>query len=326
MKRSLGAHGPSVTALGLGCMSFGGFTGKTTPEDSLAAMDAAWDIGIDHFDTANIYGPHTSEEVIGAWMKRTGHRPILASKAAIQRDKDRPANNDPSYLKAELEGSLHRLGIDHLPLFYIHRREQAVPVEDVAGAMGDLIKDGKIGGWGMSEVSPTTLRRAHSVTPVSAIQNEYSLWTRQPEMGLIQTCAELGTAFVAFSPLGRGIFGTPPLTPASPDLGGMRGEMPRFQSPNWEENAKKIEAFQTLAADHGVAAPALALAWLLAKGDHVIPIPGSRTAAKIRAWEAAPQLSEDAELLGKVDALLPVGWAWGDRYSAGQSVLPERYC
>ncbi len=322
-QRTFGASGPKVGAIGLGCMSFGGFSGETTTADSFAAMDQAWDMGITHFDTANVYGPHVSENVVGEWIASRRHNPSIATKAGIQRNPDHPVNNDPSYLRAELEGSLQRLGIDYVDLFYIHRREQSVPIEDVAGLMGDLVAQGKIGGWGMSEVSPTTLRRAHAETPVRAIQNEYSLWTRQPELGLLQECQRLGVAFVAFSPLARGVFGRSIIDPDHADFGGFRKEVPRFQQPNWAHNKAQAMAFHRLAQEHGTTAPALALAWLLDRGDHIIPIPGSRHASHIADWEV---ITMTPDLAARIDTILPVGWAWGDRYSEAQSRAPERYC
>ncbi|WP_411892388.1 aldo/keto reductase [Yoonia sp. SDW83-1] len=325
-KRELGSAGPQVGAIGLGCMSFGGLSGPTTEAESFAALNTAWDIGLTHFDTANIYGPHISEQVVGRWIAATGKTPIIATKAGIQRDPDHLVNNDPAYLEAELDSSLQRLGTDHVDLFYIHRREQAVPVENVAGLMGRLIDKGKIGGWGMSEVSPTTLRRAHAVTPVRAIQNEYSLWTRQPELGLLQECARLGVAFVAFSPLARGVFGRTIIDPDHPDFGQFRAQMPRFQPDNWPHNRRQAEAFHLLANEYGAGPAALALAWILAQGDHIIPIPGSRTANHISDWQGADTIDMTPDLMAKIAAILPVGWAWGDRYSENQSRAPERYC
>lgn len=308
-------------------MSFGGTaSGVTNEATSFDAMDHAWDLGITHFDTANVYGPHTSEEVVGRWVADRGHRPSIATKAGIQRSHDRPVNNDPVHLEAELDRSLRRMGVDHVDLFYIHRREQSVPIAEVAGLMGRLIEKGKIGGWGLSEVSPTTLRRAHAETPVRAVQNEYSLWTRQPELGLLQDCATLGVAFIAFSPLARGVFGRQIIDPSHPDFGPFRAEMPRFQAKNWEENKKQATAFQALAAEHGTTAAALSLAWVLAQGDHIIPIPSSRTAAHISDWAAADDIEMTQVLLDQIEVVLPVGWAWGDRYSTEQSQAPERYC
>ena len=326
-QRSLGRNGPKIGAIGLGCMSFGsGMSGPTDEATSFEAMDKAWDIGLTHFDTANVYGPHTSEKAIGRWMAARGHQPVIATKASIQRDPDHPVNNDPTYLQAELEGSFARLGVEYVDLFYIHRREQALPIEDVAGFMGRLIEQGKIGGWGMSEVSPTTLRRAHMETPVRAIQNEYSLWTRQPELGLIQECARLGVTFVAFSPLARGVFGRSVIDPEHPDFGDFRRQIPRFQPDNWTWNKDKAERFAKLARNQGTTPPALALAWLLAQDDHIVPIPGSRTAEHIADWENADDIAITADLASEIDKILPVGWASGDRYSEAQSRAPERYC
>lgn len=325
-QRKLGSDGPAIGALGLGCMSFANMSGATNEADSFAAMDQAWDLGMTHFDTANIYGPYISEQVVGRWIEQRGHRPIIATKASIQRDPDHPVNNDPTYLKAELEGSLQRLGVDHVDLFYIHRREQAVPIADVAGLMGRLIESGKIGGWGMSEVSPTTLRQAHAETPVRAVQNEYSLWTRQPELGLIDECKRLGTTFVAFSPLARGVFGQTMIDPNHADMGGFRTQMPRFQPEHWLHNKAQAKAFHDFAQAHGYTTPALVLAWLLAQGDHIVPIPGSRTATHIADWTAADTIEMTPELIRDIDRILPVGWAWGDRYSEAQSQAPERYC
>lgn len=325
-QRKLGKTGPAVGAVGLGCMSFGGLTGPTNEADSFAVMDRAWEMGITHFDTANIYGPHTSEEVIGRWLKSRGHKPVIATKASITRDPAHPVRNDPAYLEAELEGSFKRLGVDYVDLFYIHRREPAVPVEDVAGFMRRMMDAGKIGGWGMSEISPTTLRQGHAECPVTAVQNEYSLWTRLPELGLVQECGRLGVAFVPFSPLARGVFGRTVIDPAHPDFGAFRLEMPRFQEPNWAQNRTRAEAFHALAATYGYKTPALALAWVLAQGEHLVPIPGSRTAEHASDWEGADRIAMTPDLMAQIAAILPVGWAWGDRYSKGQSEAPERYC
>ena len=212
-RRRLGAGGPEVSAIGLGCMSFGGIFGPTTEAESFTCLDAALDHGIDFLDTANIYGMGVSETVMGRWIASRRPKVVIATKASIVRGGG--FDNSESHLRTELEGSLKRLGVDRVELFYIHRREQARPIEEVVGTLKSLINEGKIGGYGLSEVSPTTLRRAHAVHPCMAIQNEYSLWTRLPELGLIQTCAELGVAFVPFSPLARGALGTAMADPAT---------------------------------------------------------------------------------------------------------------
>ena len=207
-QRQLGPDGPMVSAIGLGCLSFGGIFGDTTDADSLRCLDAAWDHGITFLDTANIYGAGRSETVIGEWLRSRKHRPALATKAGIVPGPTRRIDNSEAYLRAELEGCLRRLGTDHVDLFYIHRHEADRPIEEVADTLKRLITEGKIGGYGMSEVAPYTLERAASVHPVRAIQNEYSLWTRQPDLGLIQRCASLGTAFVPSPPSRAALLGT----------------------------------------------------------------------------------------------------------------------
>ncbi|MDG1864029.1 MAG: aldo/keto reductase [Yoonia sp.] len=324
--KTLGATAIEISAIGLGCMSFGRAMGACSETESHATLDATWGAGINFLDVANIYGPRISEEVMGTWLASRKHQPVIATKAGIQRDKNRPVNNDPAHLEAELDGSLKRLGVESVDLFYIHRHEQAIPIEDVAGFMGGLIAKGKIKGWGMSEVSPTTLRKAHAVTPVSAVQNEYSLWTRQPELGLIQDCARLGVTFVAFSPLARGVFGRTIIDPGSPEFGPFRAEMPRFHAGNWDHNREIAKAFHTLAHAHSVTAPALALAWTMAQGEHIVPIPGTRSVDHLNDWVRADEITITEDLAAKIDALLPVGWAWGDRYSEAQSSTAERYC
>jgi aryl-alcohol dehydrogenase-like predicted oxidoreductase len=324
-QRALGAGGPLVSAIGLGCLSFGGLFGETTRAESLACLDAAWERGISFLDVANIYGEGRSEEVIGTWLRTRPHRPAIATKAGIVLGPRRGFSNDPAYLRRELEGSLRRLGVERVELFYIHRREQAVPVEDVAGAMARLIDEGKIGGWGLSEVSPGTLRRAHAVCPVRAVQNEYSLWTRQPELGMIQACAGLGVAFVPFSPLARGIFGNPMFDPETMPAGSFRSRIPRFAPPNWPRNRERVRAFHRLAADMGHSPAALAVAWTLAQGPHLIPIPGTRSASHLAAWARADAIRLAPSDLAAIEAVLPVGWAFGDRYDDEMAASVERY-
>ncbi|MCA3509628.1 MAG: aldo/keto reductase, partial [Rhodobacter sp.] len=277
-RRPLGAGGPQVSAIGLGCMSFGGIFGPTDEAASQRCLDAALDHGIDFLDIANIYGMGVSESVVGRFLKRRRADVKIATKAGIVSGPNRRFDNSEPYLRAELEGSLKRLGVDHVDLFYIHRREQARPIEEVAGTLGRLIDEGKIGGYGLSEVSPGTLRRAHAVRPCRAVQNEYSLWSRQPELGLIQTCAALGVAFVPFSPLARGVFGDPPVDPRALQPGDFRLQIPRFHEPDWSLNTAQIARFRAFAKGRGWNVPAAALAWVLDRGPHLIPIPGTRRA------------------------------------------------
>ena len=324
-QRRLGQHGPQVSALGLGCLSFGGTFGPTTEADSLATLDAAWDAGITFLDTANKYGEGISETVIGKWLKTRGHRPHIATKAAFTDDPARRIDNRPDYLRAELEGSLKRLGVDHVTLFYAHRHDPLIPAEDLAGTMQRFVQEGKIIGYGLSEIGPYTLERCHAVHPVMAVQNEYSLWTRTPELGLIQRCAQLGVSFVPFSPLARGVFGTPMADPANFAPGEFRARIPRFHPENWPHNRAILEAFHAMAKARGFTPAALALAWLLDRAPHILPIPGTRTPDHLRAWAMAPEIDLTDDDREEIDRLLPIGWAWGDRYDDQQAQTVERY-
>ncbi len=325
-QRQLGKGGPMVSAVGFGSLSFGGIFGPTDKATSLRCLDAAWDQGITLFDTANIYGMGVSENVIGEWLRTRGHRPVIATKAAFVSEPSRRIDNSESHLRHELEGSLKRLGVDHVDLFYIHRREETRPVEEVAETLACLVAEGKIGGYGLSEVAPGTLRRAHAVHPVRAVQNEYSLWTRLPELGMIQACAELGVAFVPFSPLARGVMGQVPFDVTKLAPAEFRRTIPRLQGRNWELNQLRIADFRDFASARGVTVPALALAWVLAQGDHLIPIPGTRSAEHLRDWAGADDLHLTAGDMAAIDRILPVGWAHGDRYNDEQAATVERYC
>jgi aryl-alcohol dehydrogenase-like predicted oxidoreductase len=325
-KRRLGRHGPDVSAIGLGCLSFGGIFGPTNEADSLRTLDAAWDHGINFLDVANIYGGGLCESIIGKWLATRPHRPMIATKAGIVEGPPRGVDNSEPYLRAQLEASLKRLGQDHVQLFYAHRHDPCIPAEDLAGTMQRLQDEGKILGYGLSEVAPYTLERAHAVHPVTAVQNEYSLWTRQPELGLIQLCARLGVAFVPFSPLARGALATPMADPATFAPAEFRTRIPRFQPENWPHNLLKLQAFQTFAQSRGYTPAALALAWLLDRAAHIIPIPGTRTADHLRSWITAPEIDLDDDDRQGIDRLLPVGWAWGDRYDEVQTTTAERYC
>lgn len=324
-QRKLGTNGPMVSSIGLGCLSFGGIFGATDRAESFDALDAAWDAGITFYDTANIYGSGVSETVLGDWLADRGHAAIVATKVGIVTTPPRGFNNSEGYIRAELEASLRRLKTDHVALYYIHRRQQDIPVEDVAGTMARLIDEGKIGGYGLSEVAPHTIRRAHAVHPVRAVQNEYSLWTRLPDLGVTRVCADLGVAFVPFSPLARGM-----LTDAQPDPalmrdGDIRRSMPRFLQPNFSANCAAIDPFRAYAAAKGVSTAALALAWVLDQGGHLIPIPGTRSAAHLKEWLGADRLELTNADRAEIDHILPPGFAHGDRYDEAQNIGPERY-
>lgn len=324
--QNLGQTGQQISTIGLGAMSFAGAFGETDLDTSLECLDAAFEAGITFIDTANIYGMGRSEEVIAQWLRMRKADVVLASKCGIQRDPERPVNNEPAYIRQELEGSLHRLGVERIDLYYLHRIDHSVPLEDSIGTLADLQAEGKIGGYGLSEVAPYTVRRAHEIAPCAAVQNEYSLWTRQPELGLIQTCASLGITFVPFSPLARGV-----LSDHTPDVAQMaetdfRRALPRFQGDNYARNLMMIERFRDLAADMGHTTSALALAWVLHQGDHLVPIPGTRTASHLRDWVTAHQIALSVEDLVRIERCLPVGFAYGDRYSDALARTPERYC
>jgi aryl-alcohol dehydrogenase-like predicted oxidoreductase len=325
-KRRLGAGGPAVGAIGLGCMSFGGIYGSTNAADSHRTLARALDLGIDHLDVADIYGNGVSEEVIGSFVRSHPNRFTIATKAGIRTGPPRSFDNSPSYLRECLEGSLRRLGVDHVDLFYIHRREQARPVEEVVETLLRFKEEGKIGGIGFSEIAPASLERACAVHPVMAVQNEYSLWTRLPELGLIQACRRLGVAFVAFSPLGRGIFSDRPPDPETFTETDFRKTNPRFMEPNYGYNLRSVARFGEYARGMGHSPAALALAWVLSRGDHIIPIPGTRSPEHLAEDAAGADIRLSQDSLADIEAILPVGFAHGDRYSSAQAVGPEGYC
>lgn len=325
----IGQTGPRVSALGYGAMSFTNFYGPSTEEGSHAVLDACLDLGIDHIDTSNVYGMGRSETFIGSWLAKRADNPFrIATKAAIRRGEDGKNyfDNSPEHLEAELDGSLKRMGVDRVDLFYVHRRVQEVPVEEVSGFLGTLIAKGKIGGFGFSEIAPTTLRRAHAEHPVAAVQSEYSLQTRSPELGLVQSCAELGATMVAFSPVGRGMLTDRPHTAKEAAEYPFLTNNPRFTEPNLSANLKKSAEFQALAADLGLPAAGLAIAWLLHQGDHVLPIPGTRSVDRLKELATGAERSLSADELTAVERVLPIGWCHGDRYNAQQWTGPERYC
>ncbi len=327
-QRKLGQDGPTVGVVGYGAMSFTNFYGPATDAGSMDILDACVDLGITHIDTSNVYGMGRSEQVIGDWLrKRGGASPFtIASKGGITRDENRRFNNEPGHLQEALDASLKRLGVDVIDLYYVHRRDPEFEIEEVTETLAGFVKAGKIKAIGYSEIAPSSLRRAHGVHPVAAVQSEYSLSTRSPEMGLVQTCAEIGASLVAFSPVGRALLtNRPHQADAIPELDFLKGN-PRFNEPNLSANLALNAKFCALASDMGVAAATLAIAWLAHQGEHVLPIPGTRHVAHLRELAAGGSMDLTAEDLARIEEVLPIGWAHGDRYSLGQWVGPEKYC
>lgn len=325
-QRRLGQSGPNVGAIALGCMSFGGFYGPTDITESHETLAFARDNGVDHLDTADVYGRGVSEEVIGAFLKDNPHSFKVATKGGIRSGPTRSFDNSPEYLRSALEASLTRLGVDYVDLYYVHRRQPDRPIEDVTETLVRFMDEGKIGGFGFSEISPASLTRAAAIHPVMAVQSEYSLWTRLPELGLIQTCKRLGTTLVPFSPLARGMFANTLPDPAKFSDGDFRRNNPRFVEPNFRRNGDFIARFGALAHGKGTTPAALALAWILAKGDHLIPIPGTRSPAHLAQNIEGARLKLNNTDMDEIEAVLPIGFAHGARYSDSQFVGPENYC
>ncbi|SMH48964.1 aldo/keto reductase [Maritimibacter sp. HL-12] len=326
-KRLLGRNGPEVSAIGLGCMSFAGFYGATSREESFATLDAAWEAGIDFLDTAELYGAGLSETIIGDWQKARGQRFKIATKGGIVLGAPRGTNdNSEEHIRASVEGSLKRLGVESVELYYIHRRDWSIPIETVTETLETLREEGLIGAFGYSEISPASLRLAATVAHVAAVQSEYSLWTRQPELGMIRACAELGTAFVPFSPLGRGILGDTDLDPHSFKDTDFRKPNPRFIGRNFAHNMDHVRALRAFAHDRGWTTAATAVAWTLDQGDHLIPIPGTRSPEHLRDWIGAAEIAFSDDDRAELARIMPPGWAMGDRYSYQQLMGIERYC
>jgi aryl-alcohol dehydrogenase-like predicted oxidoreductase len=330
-QRTFSKSGPKVGAMGFGAMSFGGFYGPATEEESQQALAAALETGTTHWDVSDVYGMGLCEEIIGRFLKAhpsARGKIHLATKGGIKRTAGsnvRTFDNSPEYFRTALEASLKRLGVDHIDLYYVHRREQARPVEEVADTMARFIKEGKIKGYGLSEVAPSTVRRAHAVHPVMAVQSEYSLWSRLPELGLLQACHEIGAAFVAFSPLARAFLCGTVRSIEGFGPSDFRKANPRFIEPNFSANLKAIAPFLALAKRKGCTPGQLAPAWVLAQGDHIVPIPGSRFAKNVVENAGAAMLKLTADDLGEIARILPPGFAHGARYSDAQQVGVELY-
>ena len=331
-QRTLGQLNTPVSALGYGAMSFSDFYGPTDEHKSHAILDRCLDLGITHIDTSNVYGLGMSETRIGTYLAKQGKRAqdffTIATKAGITSKPDgtRHYDNTLQHLEAELDKSLKRLGVEQVELLYIHRRDAKIPIEEVSASLATLVKSGKIRQIGFSEIAPTSLQLAHEVHPVAAVQSEYSLSTRSPEMGLVQKTKELGATLVAFSPVGRSLLTDHPLElEVCKELPFLKVN-PRFQEDTYPRNIKATERFRYLAADMGASTSGLAIAWLLAKGDHVLPIPGTRSVDHLNELAKGVDLTLSESDIETIERVLPLGWCHGDRYAAGQWSGPEKYC
>ena len=313
---SLGSKGLTVSRMGLGCMGLSRAYGDADDTESQATIERAIELGVTFLDTADMYGRGHNEELIGRVIGSRRDEVRLATKFGnvIDDDGTRRIDGSPEYVRRACDASLSRLGVDVIDLYYQHRVDTKVPIEDTVGAMADLVQDGKVHYLGLSEAAPTTIRRAHEVHPISALQTEYSLWTRDVETEVLATCRELGIGFVAYSPLGRG-FLTGAINSVD-DLpeGDWRRRHPRFQAGNFESNRELVGRIEDLASSKGASAPQLALAWVLAQGDDVVPIPGTRRATHLRSNVGALDIELTEDDLAALDDVAPVGAASGDRY------------
>ena len=323
--RTLGPNGPEVSAIGLGCMGMSAFYGGGDEAQSIAVIHRALDLGVTLLDTAEMYGPHTNEVLVGKALKGRRDQAFLATKFGIGYNADRTrlaVDGRPENVRRAIEGSLQRLGADHVDLYYLHRVDPDTPIEDTVGAMAELVQEGKVRFLGLSEAAPGTLRKAHATHPITALQTEYSLWSREPEDELFATVRELGIGFVPYSPLGRGFLSGDirSIDDLAPD--DFRRTNPRFMGENFQKNLDLVEAVKTIAADKGVTAAQLALAWVLAQGDDLVPIPGTRRIPTLEQNAATVDLVLTPEDLARIDAVFPKGAASGHRYAeAARSAL-----
>lgn len=318
-RRSLGQDGTTVSAIGLGCMGMSEFYGMRDDTQSLDTLAAALEHGIDFLDTADMYGSGHNEELVGRFLKGRRDQVVLATKFGIVREPGvagRRIDNSPAYIRAAVEASLKRLGTDVIDLYYMHRRNPDVPVEDSVGTMAELVKAGKVRQIGLSEVSAETLRRAHAVHPIAAVQSEYSLWTRDAERnGVLEACRDLGTTFVAYSPLGRAFLAGAVTDTSTLPADDFRRVNPRFADEALAQNTRLVEALADLAFDLGAKPAQVALAWLLAKHGNVVPIPGTKRRAYLAENAAAAAIRLTAEQVSSLDVLFAPEAVAGARYN-----------
>ena len=317
-KRTLGSQGLVVSALGLGCMGMSEFYGTADEGESLATIYRALELGVNFLDTADEYGPFTNERLVGKAIKGRRDQVVLATKFGNERREDGSfvrINGRPDYVRAACDGSLRRLGVDYIDLYYQHRVDPTVPIEETVGAMAQLVQQGKVRYLGLSEAAPATIRRAHAVHPITALETEYSLWSRDPEDEILPTVRELGIGFVAYSPLGRG-FLTGQITSVenlAPD--DWRRTSPRFQGKNFQKNLALVERVKKMASEKHITAGQLALAWVLAQGKDIVPIPGTKHRNYLEENVAAVGITLTSADLARIEEVAPKGVAAGERYA-----------
>ncbi|HKN94847.1 MAG TPA: aldo/keto reductase [Thermoleophilaceae bacterium] len=316
-QRKLGNQGLTVSAIGLGCMGMSEFYGEGDEQESVATIHRALELGVNFLDTADMYGPFTNEELVGRAIAGRRDEVVLATKFGNVRGPNGErlgVRGDPEYVREACEASLRRLGVDHIDLYYQHRVDRDTPIEETVGAMKELVEQGKVRYLGLSEAAAGTIRRAHEVHPISALQTEYSLWTRDPEAEILPTVRELGIGFVAYSPLGRGFLSGQIQSPDDLDEDDFRRHNPRFQGENFQRNLDLVERVKEIAAEKDVAPGQLAIAWLLHQGEDIVPIPGTKRRKYLEENVGAAEVRLSDDDLARIDEAAPVGAAAGDRY------------
>jgi aryl-alcohol dehydrogenase-like predicted oxidoreductase len=315
--RKLGRQGLEVSALGLGCMGMSEFYGTTDEGEAIATIQRALELGVTFLDTADMYGPFTNEELVGKAITGRRDEVVLATKFANTRGDQGQflgINGSPEYVRSACDASLRRLGVETIDLYYQHRVDLATPIEETVGAMAELVQEGKVRYLGLSEAAPETIRRAHAVHPISALQTEYSLWTRDPEAEIVPTVRALGIGFVAYSPLGRGFLSGRIRSIDDLEESDFRRHGPRFQEENLRRNLALVAEVEALAAEKGVTPSQLALAWVLSRGDDVVPIPGTKRRSYLEENAAAVDVELTSADLDRLESTFPLGAAAGDRY------------